>query len=293
MLKLPCVIRIEPSSLCNLNCIHCPTGTIKDTNRGIMSPETFKLVLKEVDNLKPDTAILYHGGEPFINKNTSSMIKQLKFSGIPFIKTVTNGMLLTHQMLIDIIQSGLDCIEFSLDGKSPTENNEIRKGCDYNKIASTIKELIRLKQKLNSKTPEIVIVNCQFSTNNKPLEVPNYLLYDFASFKYSLSIRSFYAIYWCNSSSLHGYSGKTNNYCKNPMEFITIRWNGDIVACCYDITNTYVLGNIKESPIASIWENDKYKALRDSISSKQYLPLCQNCWIVKPDRLLCRKEIGE
>ena len=126
MKRLPQVVRIEPASVCNLKCIHCATGILEDKNRGVMSLETFEIVIKEIKALNPRVVVLYHGGEPFINKNIFNMIRQLKSCGIGFIKTVTNSTLLDQSMLLEIIQSRLDSIEFSLDGTSPEENDEMR-----------------------------------------------------------------------------------------------------------------------------------------------------------------------
>lgn len=74
------------------------------------------------------------------------------------------------------------------------------------------------------------------------------------------------------------------NYCPHPVETATIRWNGDVVACCYDLTNKYIMGNIKESNLANIWNNEKYKKLRRSIHDRKYLPLCYNCHVIRPEQ---------
>ncbi|KKK56639.1 hypothetical protein LCGC14_3062510 [marine sediment metagenome] len=152
---LPEVVRIEPASLCNLKCIHCPTGIIRERKyRGIMSLDTFEIITKEFQYIKPRVVVLYHGGEPFLNKNIFHMIRQVKNLGISFVKTVTNGMLITEEMLGEIIESRIDSIEFSLDGKTADENNRIRAGSDYNKVSFLIKKLIELKHELNSPTPD-------------------------------------------------------------------------------------------------------------------------------------------
>ena len=60
-------MRIEPASKCNLGCVHCPTGTI-EMERGIMSLDIFqKILIENKENIK--VIVLYHGGEPFLNKN--------------------------------------------------------------------------------------------------------------------------------------------------------------------------------------------------------------------------------
>ena len=78
---LPEVVCIEPASICNLKCIHFPTGVLRnEINRGIMSLETFEIIMKELKYIKPRVVVLYHGSEPFLNKNIFSMIRQLKFN---------------------------------------------------------------------------------------------------------------------------------------------------------------------------------------------------------------------
>lgn len=300
--KLPEVVRIEPASVCNLKCIHCATGLLESKNRGIMSIETFEIVLREIRALNPRVVVLYHGGEPFMNRNVFDMIRQLKSCGVGFVKTVTNGMLLNLSMLLQIIQSGLDSIEFSLDGTSPEENNEIRIGGNYQKVSSVIKQLIALKRDLASDTPKVVVANCQILTlpeieKGSP-KVPKHMTGDFSQSDDSeIEFKTCFAIHWPGSpidTSKYTLSEplgieQTLDYCEHPTELITIRHNGDVVACCYDIISNYVLGNIQESPIERIWNNERYKALRRSIKCKRYLSLCQNCNVVKPQRFLIRK----
>ena len=302
--KLPGVVRIEPASICNLKCMPCPTSLAKKSNHGVMSLKTFETILREAKFLKPRVVVFYHGGEPFLNKNIFHMIEQIKSVGIGFIKTVTNGMLLKEKMLSKIIESGLDSIEFSLDGTSPEENDEIRKGCDYKKVSSSIKRLIDIKRTLNSDKPKIFISNCQIPADELQIEqgkpeIADYIARDFSQYdKSEIEFKTCFAIYWpgfpVDTSKYmlsRPYSNKKAvNYCEHPMELITIRHNGDVVACCYDITGAYILGNVKQTSIKEIWNNKKYRALRKSIHGRKYLPLCENCNVVKPWRFLIRKE---
>lgn len=80
----PKVIRIEPAGSCNLKCSHCPTGTVK-MSRSVMKPTTFSLILNSLqahlDEIK--VVVLYHGGEPLLNRNFAEMIKEIKSLNIP------------------------------------------------------------------------------------------------------------------------------------------------------------------------------------------------------------------
>ena len=266
-----------------------------------MSPEIFKIALKEVKFLKPRVVVLYHGGEPFVNKNMLEMVRQLKLAGVKFIKTVTNGMLLTEKMLFKIIESGLDRIEFSLDGTSSKENDEIRRGSNYKKVSSTIKKLIAAKKFLNVDKPFICISNCQIPDEDNFDETPvtaEYILKDFSHYcnKSEIEFRACFTIYWPGyptDGSKYKLSkpndAGNSNYCEHPIKLITIRHNGDVVACCQDIVSMYVIGNIKQHPISKIWNNYKYRTLRKSIINRKFLPLCKNCKVVAPYRALIQK----
>ena len=298
---LPEVVRIEPASTCNLRCIHCPTGIGRSRNRGVMTEETFGVVLKNLEKLKPRVVVMYHGGEPFLNKHIFEWIGAIKSMGVGFVKTVTNGMLITDDMLIRIVESGLDSVEFSIDGQSPEENNAIRIGSDYHRVANTIKKLIRIKGERDNDKPTIFIANTQFADSGKAIQAdpppPRFMLDDFTGiYEESLAFKTTWALCWPGLESIKDSNFTKINqdvvsledvtYCPHPVETITIRWNGDVVACCYDLTSKYVLGNIKESNLANIWNNEKYKRLRRSIHDKQYLPLCYNCHVIRPHHFI-------
>lgn len=72
------------------------------------------------------------------------------------------------------------------------------------------------------------------------------------------------------------------NYCDLVEHTMTVRWNGDVVACCYDLTSKEVLGNVSEADLATIWNGDRYLSLRQSIDTKKFVPLCDKCNVVKP-----------
>jgi len=198
----PRVVRIEPSSLCNLRCIHCPTGSNQDIKRGNMLDCVFDKIIEEINAYNAvDVVVLYHGGEPFLNKNIFKMINMLRSMGIRFIKIVTNGVLIKDETLLMIIKSGLNNIEFSLDGLSPEENNQIRKRGNYYQVASTIKKLLSMKTDLRAITPDIYIVNTQIPTEadikkRVKISTPKYILNDFSNFKGKIGFKNTYMLKW-------------------------------------------------------------------------------------------------
>ncbi len=304
--KLPKVVRIEPASACNLHCIHCPTGVNKPVpgERGVMSRETFDLILTMLRADVPDVVVLYHGGEPLLNKMFVDMIRQIKWLGVRFVKTVSNGLLLTEPVMRGIIEAELDAIEFSLDGTSPAENNAIRVGCDFDAVVAKVKRLVDLREELGAALPQVFIANTQMLNGahdpGGPPAPPQFLL-DAFSGRYAsrVSFKTQHMIFWPGLNAKNYERVETPvaspshvKYCDHIVNTISIRWNGDIVPCCYDITSKFVIGNIRDGSLADLWNNTRYRQLRQDIYDGTYPALCVNCPVVKPNLYMKLRRSG-
>ncbi len=298
----PRVVRIEPSSLCNLRCRHCPTGTV-EIQRGLMDCNTFSNVLTSIrenaDYVK--VVVMYHGGEPLINKNFIDMIKELKKLGIPFIKTVSNGMLLTGDICNELCECGLNQIEFSIDGTNPEENNFIRRNADYETVINNIKTLLSVKKNKKSAL-QVIISTTQFVREGQSIEdsqsltpdIPEFLKKEFADEleAKSISFKVCYAMKWpklpVDKDVFNEMPVTRNpkNYCDHISNTLTVRANGDVVPCCYDLTSEIVLGNINQNNLKDIWHSDLYKKMREDIENLNFPELCSGCFVVSSSTLL-------
>jgi len=74
-------------------------------------------------------------------------------------------------------------------------------------------------------------------------------------------------------------SRKLENYnlpiCLAPFKNLRFMPNGDITVCCHN--NSYVLGSYPQNTIKEVWEGDKLKKLRKSISKADFSLGCQVC----------------
>jgi radical SAM protein with 4Fe4S-binding SPASM domain len=272
--------------------------------RGILKWQMFEKIL---EGLRPHTqeiraVVLYHGGEPLLNRDLGKMVRHLKSSEIAFVKTVSNGMLLTEELVDDLLSSGLDSIEFSLDGESPEENDLIRRNSSFRVVADRIHHLIAQKKRVGKTKPHVHISTAQFlqmhSAPTRDPEPPGYLVREFSRYNKN-EIESFkctYAMRWPHMNIdestyevfLTGEAQK--NKCDHSDSTLTIRWNGDVVACCYDLTSQMVLGNVTESTIEEIWSGTEYNRLRSDLATGQFPSLCSNCNVVKPNAYLLLKD---
>jgi radical SAM protein with 4Fe4S-binding SPASM domain len=276
-------IRIETSSACNLRCRHCPTGVdYKGIDRAIMSMETFNKIIDQIKQLKIiHDSVLYLGGEPLMNKNFPLMCKRIK-EETSITRTLfnTNGMLLTEEICKELSMANVDQIGISIDGRSPEENDHIRKGSDY---ATVLKNTKMLKYFLPN--VQIGISNTQTKRPGDPEQavMPDFILHDFSGY----SMETSYAMEWpgldiknsiFNNISVD--SSLKKNFCKRPFTEMAVRPNGDVIICCYDITGQHVVGNIHDSDLLSIWKGKAYKALRSNLLLQRIgsLPrVCKKC----------------
>lgn len=305
----PDVIRIESAGKCNFRCIHCTTG-IDPNNREHLSKENFELILKQFEdnNFIPRVVVMYHGGEPLLNKNLPEFISKLKKIGVQKTVITTNGSLLTEDISTKLINAGLDEMKISFDGDSPEENNKIRKNGDFYKSANNLITLCKKKEELNSKTPNIIISNIRF-TSKETLEkivnenslgddvalpvyknIPSYLKEYFKEYENELTFRSEPPMVWPGYKNqgdlgIVEFKDRYPTYCGALFETYSILSNGDVVLCCNDLAGDLVVGNIFETDMFEIWNNKKYTKLRDDFKNKIYEDVCLKCNIVSPKYL--------
>ena len=279
----PTRVRIEPSSVCNLRCQHCPTGvSYGKVERTVMKPALFERILAQLRQQANFTeCVLYLGGEPLLNKDLPLMIRRLRAeTTVSRILFNTNGMLLREQLCRELAEAGVDQIEISIDGRTPEENNRIRRGADYAKVRDHIRLLARFLP-----AERITIANTVVKRPGDPDRptTPSFLAEDFPG----LAIQSTYAMKWPGLEVEHSLlaeappdSKESPGYCKKPFTELAIRANGDVVPCCFDLGSELVLGNVKEQDLLDIWHGAAYRQLRETVLRNEIaaLPaLCRKC----------------
>lgn len=201
-------------------------------------------------------------------------------------------MLLTPKISEDLTKCGIDEIEFSLDGNSSELNQLIRKGSNTDKVIFNINRLINLLKSKSLKKPKISIATTQF-LNKIPESgiissspVPEWLKNNFNI--NDVEFKSTYAVEWPHMGIAEDFERihlksfyEEKNVCDHIINTITIRSDGNVVPCCYDLTSKLVMGNVYENDLLEIWNNVKYLELRKSIKTKQYMSICDNCAVVK------------
>lgn len=304
---LPPVIRIEPASSCNLRCLHCPTG-LGASPSGIMSQEIFEKIIPSIQanhNLI-NTVVFYHGGEPLLNKKLPEFIETIKLIGIKNTKLVTNGKLLDDNWIRSLIESNINLIEVSLDGLSGDDSDQIRRRSESESVMNNVKKLFqysKIHKENGGGQVEIQIATTQFIEDYYsnfdsigPAPIPDYLAKAFTA---EINVKSTWAIQWPgqypkDSKVLISEQKpifKEKPTCSLLNETLTVRSNGDVVVCCYDLTSLHVIGNIKEQSLEAIWNSENYKEFRDSFENQNFKEPCKSCSVVIGKAYLSKRKL--
>ena len=95
--QMPNRIWIEPTSVCNLECVMCPQSMEKEFSKGFMDIDFYKRLIDEVKHFAHDIN-LFHRGESTAHPKLAEMISYAKEAGLN-TRLHTNGTLLNSQDL--------------------------------------------------------------------------------------------------------------------------------------------------------------------------------------------------
>jgi MoaA/NifB/PqqE/SkfB family radical SAM enzyme len=158
-------IQVEVTSRCNASCLYCPRTAYGNRWAGRdLSPDLFHALLPFFATTR--LVHLQGWGEPLLHRDFFDMIGHVRKAGC-LVSTTTNGMLLTRANITRLVASGIDHLAFSLAGIG-SQNNEIRRGTEFDAVLGAISEVAAVKEELNSDMPAVniayLLLNSQVSS---------------------------------------------------------------------------------------------------------------------------------
>jgi radical SAM protein with 4Fe4S-binding SPASM domain len=305
--EFPDVIRIEASGRCNFRCRHCPSHEM-ERHRGILSLEAFHGILDSfrAHAFVPRVMVLYHGGEPLLNKDLVECVRVAKAFGVRKTVITTNASLLDANLSEALITAGLDEMKVSFDGETPEENNFLRRNGEFHRDASHVLEFLEIRQRLGSATPTVIVANTHFFRKEDTRamrggdelyvsDCPKYLLDFFAQYRDELVFRTYPVMKWPGYEVTPDFDlyhldsrAKQTKHCVALFETCSILANGDVVPCCYDLKGETVFGNVFREDVFTIFSGELSRRFREGFRSGDMPEMCLNCPIVHPCYLIRR-----
>jgi radical SAM protein with 4Fe4S-binding SPASM domain len=284
---MPIRLWIEPTSICNLRCVMCPNKELTKEQKGFMDFELFKKIIDEAKGFVSDVHLL-HRGESLLHPDFFKMVRYAHDAGI-VTRFHTNGTLLDEDKARRLIEAGLDQFAFSFDGLDKESYESIRVNADFDKTTANILRFLDIKKELKAEKPVTFIELIYFPDVFKRLGKGALRAFK-ARFK-GLPLDKLHI------KELHNWAGdagtvrrkKDYSPCTFLWHALIIFWDGSVLPCTQDFFGYYTLGNVKDTTIREIWNNEKMIDLRKKILARDIsgLETCSQC-----DRLWRPKILG-
>jgi radical SAM protein with 4Fe4S-binding SPASM domain len=293
-LGMPVLLTIEPTNICNLKCPICETGSgVLNRVKRNMTLNEFKQILNQFDN-NVEQLFFYFMGEAFLNKDAYDMIEYAADRKI-YVTSCTNGDYVDPEKLVT---SGIGEIDFQIAGMTQEVHEIYRIGGNLQKVLKNLEETIRIRNLPSRKNKEMTIAAGFILMKHNEHQVDEFITYckSIGVDKYNiigtcLRQPEDWNLYIPSDQAYWLYDEKEiergrlipkirpDNHCGWIYSTMTIQVNGDVVPCCADPKGKYVIGNVFESNVYDIWNNEKYRMLRKEVSTHSNdLALCSLCW---------------
>jgi len=270
-------------NVCNSSCIHCGIRELRE--RPDFEPRFIEFVLykKIVDEVAKYPRTLFRpftGGEPLLHPKYVDMIRYAKDVGIKCIGMNTNGILFSKKRAVELIEAGIDEVEFSLDAFTEETYLKVRRNHNFKKIIKNVHNFIDIV-KGNDRKINIGVSMVEMKDTENEIE-------DFKKYWTNLVdrvwVRRFHS---CNGMVKDRKSERhkkmlvdTERYpCPQLWERMTVREDGKVIFCCNDLSDYSLVGDIADNSINNIWVDKDYNQLRDIHMHRKFdkIPICKKC----------------
>lgn len=280
----PIILKVEPTSRCNLRCPGCIAhGTDFPIKEGDMSLELFQKLCDEIGNYLYKIS-LYITGEPLLNNRIYDMIAYATKKRIGTVIS-TNFHAFNEEKAEKMISVGLSHIIVCLDGVSQEVYEKYRVGGKLNLVLKNLDILARKKMEMRSRLPfvEIQAIRNEYNEEELPQieEVARKLKAD------RFTIRE----------DLRDYRpAEQDRTCFWLWVTSLVTEKGIVIPCCASAwwkNEKKEFGDAKANDFCDVWNNDRYREAREVFYKKVNIAekvkkannsLCSECNIFRRPR---------
>ena len=277
-LSTPYLVFLDPSDICNQRCTFCPSGDLKLLKKVGRKPQLMDYILyrKIIDDLAamPEpikTLRLYKDGEPLLNPWFADMVRYAKAKGqFGQVDTTTNGSLLTHRIIFDLIDSGLDKIFISVPA---------------NYDSSYIWPVQHLYEHSRNKNNGLRLYVKIIGDGMSEIEKEDFYK-DFGNISDRIFIEHIapcwpeYDVHGVNKEvGIYGQPIKEVQTCPYIFYSLSINSDGTVSLCFLDRSHAMLLGDLKKESFKDIWNGELLKDTQKTHLKKCRFDMeyCRNC----------------
>ncbi len=286
----PYNIVIEPTNICNLQCPLCSTGIGAQTRKkGVLELENFKLLIDQIKETCLQLS-LQNWGEPTLVLDLPEMIKYAHDNNV-FTRLSTNFSIeYPKGYLENLIKSGIGRLVIDLDGTTQEVYEQYRRNGKLEYVLKNTAEVVKIKQENNLKVPIIqarmLVMKHNEHQINEFKELSKGLKVDEMELG-NIQINPGTAKQWLPDNKEFVYESylkeKEIKPCHWPWSGLTINWDGGVSPCCIIDDQDTDFGNIFESGLTNLWNNEYYVSARSEFSDTKKMTKLTICNVCKND----------
>jgi radical SAM protein with 4Fe4S-binding SPASM domain len=279
--RLPDIVQIESTNLCNAKCVFCPRDEMH-RRQGVMDMDLFQKIVDECAALGITHVRVHNYGEPFLDRQLVEKVRYAKSKGIAEVGMISNGSLITEEIARGMIDAGLDAINISVDASGKETFERTRVNLKYDDVIGNIRTLARLRAESGRKRPKLIL---SFVRQDNSADEQAFIN-EWSQVADKVHV-----------TDLHNWAGTLNarsdvRYpCYRLWLTFTVLWDGRVSLCCADFDGRHILGDLRTSTIAQIWNSPAYRAVRKQHLDDGGPEICRSCDLPKKDSPLWIKKL--
>jgi len=260
-LDLPAMVDLEVSSACDRCCRMCPREAIH-RGPGIIPP---RLVDVLDDWLPDDARVMLCGlGEPLLHPNLPAVAERLRGSH-RILGVTTHGERLSPSVADALIEAGVGLLQVSVHGADATSARAVAPSAD---LAVTLRNLEHLSRLASAQVQVNVTATFEPGVQGHRPAIE--------ALCRDLGIGFFPRFLHHRGGALAGgpeaTAARRGLGCGIFARCTFVTWEGDVLACCNDLSGATRLGNIEDTSYSAILEK-KAKI----IERRRFFPSCAAC----------------
>ncbi|MFO7300877.1 MAG: radical SAM/SPASM domain-containing protein [Acidobacteriota bacterium] len=271
--RLPDIVQIESTNLCNAKCVFCPRDEMH-RRQGVMAFDLFRRIVDQCAELGITHVRLHNYGEALLDRQIAAKVRYAKERGIQEVGMISNGSLLTADLARELIDAGLDAINISVDASGKEVFERTRVHLDYDTVIGNIRTLHRLRGEAGRRRPRLIL---SFVRQNNSDEERRFIE-EWSRIADKIHI-----------TDLHNWAGTLHTQsdvrypCYRLWQTFTVLWDGRVSLCCADFDGRNVLGDLRTSTIVEVWNSPLYRAARRQHLESGGPEICRSCDLPKKD----------
>ena len=271
-------VTVELTNNCNLKCAMCPRVYMKSST-GYMSISLFKKIIDEISTYNDIALVPFFRGESLLHPEFIEMMTYVKEKDISPVQLTTNATTLTEDIAQALIDIELDFISFSVDSIDHDIYSNIRKGADLQNVLNNIEKFSEIKRKRGQDKPEIQVSVVKTESTNDSIDEFVDFWQDRVDRVRVYEEHSKGGNYGSLSENQNVIVSEKRQPCLKPFSDFIIYWDGSVALCNHDWDRRDAIGNVNQSSIKEIWQNDKYEKIRDAHikNNSELEELCKRC----------------